>query len=687
MAVRPRHAPLAIVAALAFAGCQAEPGDQMDPAAGQADSADETTSNDETDEDRNLNDEDEQTPVDDDPDDPNGGDDHAPGGMWQQLAEAPIAPRINHSVTWTDGLAVVWGGEDQDTLEITADGAAFDPDTEEWQEVPQAPIEPRWAHEAVWTGDELLVWGGTAGPDHLAPCYRDGARFDPETSEWHAIADAPGEARCGGAVAWTDDELVVYGGYEGNGPPGPQDRHDDAVAYDPKTDDWRLLPAAPLEPRADAIAGWTGEEVVVYGGHAAAENGDGFAYLTDGAALDPETDDWRVIADSPLPELRGPQGVAIDDQLLVFGGQEPDPEEDGASTAMVIYDPAADTWEAGEDLPGTHTMTETTWTGDVLYALGSGPPADGGEAGQAEDPRVPPFLAYVADEDLWLPREEPPGGYRTHHAMAWTGTALIVWGGQAETEAPAGLRWDPPTEPTDPVPSEVSLSSHATEAPANLRHRIDALVLDHDGQGIVDVDVRFEVYRDGALVLSTDRDTRAALWDTGDDGTALLSYNADAQEGDTDLVVACPVPDEQPAQDEDTTCATDVEGTEFEPVGDDRPTAAVTVDWSATQPADDDPAGGDFFGEVIAIDPASERLEVQLLPQEESLGAFLAFEYAQPDVDVEVNDDPVSLAEFECAVEQTVEDHDAQQRITISLTPPGVMRYLLTTSSDVEACF
>lgn len=41
---------------------------------------------------------------------------------------------------------------------------------------------------------------------------------------------------------------------------------------------------------------------------------------------------------------------------------------------------------------------------------------------------------------------------------------------------------------------------------------------------------------------------------------------------------------------------------------------------------------------------------------------------------------------FACAVERTVADDAAEQRATTSLTPPEVMRYLLTSSTDVDGC-
>jgi hypothetical protein len=114
----------------------------------------------------------EPAPPPDDEDDENDEDEVEPGA-WEELPEAPIASRLNASVTWANGHVVVWGGGDAGT--VAADGAAWNAASEEWEPIPEAPISARWGHEGFSVGPGVLVWGGTAGPDHLAECYTDGA--------------------------------------------------------------------------------------------------------------------------------------------------------------------------------------------------------------------------------------------------------------------------------------------------------------------------------------------------------------------------------------------------------------------------------------------------------------------------------------------------------------------------------
>jgi hypothetical protein len=56
------------------------------------------------------------------------------------------------------------------------------------------------------------------------------------------------------------------------------------AAYDPAGDRWEALPAAPLTPRARAVAVWTGREFIVWGGEA---DHNHRAQFDDGAAYTP----------------------------------------------------------------------------------------------------------------------------------------------------------------------------------------------------------------------------------------------------------------------------------------------------------------------------------------------------------------------------------------------------------------
>src|SRR6266498_4050028 len=86
---------------------------------------------------------------------------------------------------------------------------------EGWTELP-APPEIRTGAAQVWTGSQLLIWGGWfGGSDEQSP-ERDGVAFDASSNTWGAIPPAPIPGRSFPASAWTGNELLVWGGWDGS---------------------------------------------------------------------------------------------------------------------------------------------------------------------------------------------------------------------------------------------------------------------------------------------------------------------------------------------------------------------------------------------------------------------------------------------------------------------------------------
>ena len=51
-----------------------------------------------------------------------------------------------------------------------------------------SPIGPRESFSTVWTGHELIVFGGSSGDGLATPA---GAAYDPASDRWQALAAAP----------------------------------------------------------------------------------------------------------------------------------------------------------------------------------------------------------------------------------------------------------------------------------------------------------------------------------------------------------------------------------------------------------------------------------------------------------------------------------------------------------------
>lgn len=172
----------------------------------------------------------------------------------------------------------------------------------------------------------------------------------------------PLSPRFNASGVWTGTELIIWGGsdalFSDSAP-----AHDDGAAYDPSTGTWRMIADGPLEARRRQLAAWTGSEMLVWGGDHA---GSG---LGDGAAYDPATDTWRRIVDGPLAWTLNAAGVWTGTEWVLGrtdrqGGIE--------LLELAAYDPEGDAWRTLPSLEASiEAETSLVWTGAEVVALGS----------------------------------------------------------------------------------------------------------------------------------------------------------------------------------------------------------------------------------------------------------------------------------------------------------------------------
>jgi hypothetical protein len=341
---------------------------------------------------------------------------------WGTVASAPLSGRFLPAAAWTGTEMLVWGGAgcqgacSGPGVRAHADGAAYNPSTDAWRSLPPSPLAARTGALAVWTGRELIVWGGMVGDRFVA----DGAAFDPTADRWRSLPPSPLAGRLAappGTVAqvpgvWTGKEMVVWG--EGAGVDSSDPGLAVGAAYDPATDRWRVLAAAPVAPRI-AVPVWTGREMVVWGGQS------GSRYFDDGAAYDPVADRWRALPAAPLA-ARFTFAVWSGAQMLVWGGESSDRAfDDGAA-----YEPGADRWRPIPRSPMAERRGfAQIWTGDEMVVWGGAPGGGAGLLGTG--------AAYDPSTGLW--REIDPWPARLLPVALWTGQEAIVWGGIGSTEA------------------------------------------------------------------------------------------------------------------------------------------------------------------------------------------------------------------------------------------------------------
>lgn len=259
---------------------------------------------------------------------------------WTELP-APPEVRIGAASAWTGAQLLIWGGHSESKEgNVNADGLVFDAASRTWDTMPAAPLEPRTHATSAWTDSELLVWGGWQGAYGYEFAEGFGAGYDPATKSWRSLPPAPITPRAPLSV-WTGRELIVWGTSL-----RVQDRPRDGAAYDPSTNTWRTIPDAPIE-LTDATAAWTGDEMIVFG--AALHGGNVPETPTAiGAAYDPQANSWRRIADFDL-DPNANTAVWTGGELVAWDYND----------ASAAYDPTTDHWrelpelslDQGEDVP------------------------------------------------------------------------------------------------------------------------------------------------------------------------------------------------------------------------------------------------------------------------------------------------------------------------------------------------
>jgi hypothetical protein len=242
---------------------------------------------------------------------------------WSPLSAAGApAARESHTAVWTGSEMIVWGGFNGVDLDT---GGRYDPLTDSW--APTSTLDApagRSFHTAVWSGAEMIVWGGFNESD-----LDSGGRYDPVSDRWFAtsVLDAPTRRDSHSAV-WTGEEMIVWGGLKAG-----LVVTSTGSRYDPATDAWSPMAAAPVAGRDGHTAVWNGAEMLVWGGY------DG-AYLGDGGRYAPLTDTWSLIAEAGAPVPRASHAAVWSGaEMIVWGGSNGAFLDSGGG-----FDPAAGIW-------------------------------------------------------------------------------------------------------------------------------------------------------------------------------------------------------------------------------------------------------------------------------------------------------------------------------------------------------
>lgn len=247
----------------------------------------------------------------------------------------------------------------------------------------------------------------------------------PSAFRWEELPPAPVPPRRNSSAVWTGTEVVVWGG--GSGSSSRDGIRADGAAFNPTTSAWRTLPPSPIGPRGGHVAVWTGAEMIVWGGWRPLGPREAPAAWTDGAAFNPTTNTWRRIPEAPIVSRIGVGATWTGTELVVVGGTSAGGP--GQAAIGAAYDPARDTWRVLPDLP-VSGMTDgwAAWTGrEVLYWRPVGAVVVAGEARP-----TPQLFAYDPEADRWREAARPDATFDLRWdgaAVEWAASELIVVSG------------------------------------------------------------------------------------------------------------------------------------------------------------------------------------------------------------------------------------------------------------------
>lgn len=230
------------------------------------------------------------------------------------------------------------------------------------------------------------------------------------------MVDAP-TARHGHSAAWAGTKMIVWGGVDGAGV-----EQDTGADYNPVTKTWSAIAADTDSPSAryDHVAVWTDNKMIVWGGVGSAVK------LDSGNLYDPVANTWSLISTADAPTGRtGMSAVWTGTKMFVWGGNDSAVTNTGG-----LYDPVANTWSSTSTVhaPSARAFASAVKGGNKVYVWGGQLSVGSTDSGAVYDPSTDKWASIdVSDTDHPSAREKA--------SAIWTGTKLIIWGGENQSTA------------------------------------------------------------------------------------------------------------------------------------------------------------------------------------------------------------------------------------------------------------
>ncbi len=281
---------------------------------------------------------------------------------WVPQASLATA-RGQHSAAIVGGKIYVWNGyrgtngdvnQEFNSLEI------YDPATNTWSAGAAYPFVGRGMASTVGNDGLVYSFSGVSG-DFVANSYR----YNPATNVWAAIANIPAAEWLAAAVTGADGRIYVFGGYNPNGILNDNKTQ----IYNPVTNTWSTGAVMPVGRHGHVAVQDAAGIMHIIGGNGPNENG--VTAIASHLAYNPTTDTWTTLA--PLPSVVNQAGgtLGADGNIYVVGGKDNYINNNpNFFSSVYVYNPVANTWSGGDDLPIQLSETKALTLGSFIYTVG-----------------------------------------------------------------------------------------------------------------------------------------------------------------------------------------------------------------------------------------------------------------------------------------------------------------------------
>ena len=307
--------------------------------------------------------------------------------------------------------------------EMIVSGKRYNPSTNSWRAMSTTNA-PRGGGTAVWTGTEMIVWGGLQDTGiSSTELTGTGGRYNPVTDTWITTQAGAPTARDFDSAIWTGAEMILWGGQDWNPYETSVGYTRTGARYSPATDSWTPTSIVNAPtPRVGHAAFWSGNEMIIYGGF------DGFRGVNTGGRYNPGTDSWTVTSTINAPTHGGSSVVWTGNEMIVWGGG--DLIFGNYFNTGARYNPGTDSWIATSttNAPSARGGHSAVWTGTEMIVWG-------GNTAHCPDPvngcvQVTYFSTggkYNPVADTWLTTStsNAPSG-RAGEVAIWTGSDMII---------------------------------------------------------------------------------------------------------------------------------------------------------------------------------------------------------------------------------------------------------------------